>query len=273
LPGRLSVVPTPIGDPDDITLRALRVLGAADVVAAEDTRVTMQLLGHHHLHPRLLSYHDHNEVDRAPELVARIQAGEHVALVSDAGTPLVNDPGWRLVRACIDAGVDVEILPGASAVITALAGAGLAVDQFYFGGFLPREEGKRRTALAELAALQATLIFYESPLRLAESLATIADLWPARQVCVARNLTKQYEQWIRGTAAEARATLGDETRGEVVLLISGSTGAVHAPADVDAAIRARLAAGERAKEIATAIAAATGLPRREVYARVLDLTR
>lgn len=269
-PGKLSVVPTPIGDPEDITLRALRVLREADVVAAEDTRVTATLLRHHGVEARLLSYHDHNEVARAAELVERVRGGAKVALVSDAGTPLVNDPGWRVVRACIDADLPIEVLPGPCAAIAALIGAGLAVDRFFYGGFLPRDEGPRRAALAELAGLGATLVLYESPQRLGAALDTIAALWPARRVVVARNLTKAHEQWIRGTAAEARAVLGNETRGEVVLLVEGAPNGPTATVEtLDDEIARRLASGEGPKAIATQLAAATGLPRREVYQRVL----
>lgn len=268
--GKLSVVPTPIGDPEDITLRALRVLREADLVAAEDTRVTVALLRHHGLSARLLSCHDHNELARASEIVERVRDGAKVALVSDAGTPLVNDPGWRVVRACIDAELPIEVLPGPCAAIAALTGAGLAVDRFFYGGFLPRDEGPRRAALAELAGLRATLVFYESPQRLADTLGTLAALWPGRRVVVARNLTKAHEQWIRGTADEARAILGDETRGEVVLLVEGAPEGPSATVDsLDAEIARRLAAGEGPKEIATQLAAATGLPRRDVYQRAL----
>ncbi|MDP2306084.1 MAG: 16S rRNA (cytidine(1402)-2'-O)-methyltransferase [Pseudomonadota bacterium] len=272
--GTLHLVPTPLGNPEDITLRALRVLREVDLVAAEDTRVTAVLLRAHDIRTPLVSYHDHNEVARAAELVERIRGGANVALVSDAGTPLVNDPGWRVVRACIDAGLAIDVLPGACAAIVGLAGAGLPVDRFYFGGFLPRDEGPRREALAELAGLHATLIFYESPVRLGATLDTIAALWPARAVCVARNLTKAYEQWIRGTAQDARATLGDETRGEVVLLVGGAPeGPTIAPDALDAAIARLSDEGLGARDIASQLAAATGLPRREVYQRALALSR
>ena len=265
--GRLHIVATPIGEPDDITLRALRILREVDVVAAEDTRTTRALLKHHGVDARLVSYHDHNEQMRAPELVARMLAGERVALVSDAGTPLVNDPGWRLVRACIDADIPIDVVPGACAAIAALTGAGLPVDRFFFGGFLPRDTGPRRAALQALADVPATLIFYESPQRLSATLEAMAGLWPTRAVCVARNLTKEHEQWIRGTAAEARAVLGDETRGEVVLLVGRGEPQVADDADVDAEI-ARLA-DLPTKEAATRIAERFGIPRKEAYARVL----
>jgi 16S rRNA (cytidine1402-2'-O)-methyltransferase len=270
--GTLFVVPTPIGNPEDITLRALRVLREADVVAAEDTRVAAELLRSHGIRTPLVSYHDHNEITRSAALIERIRAGERVALVSDAGTPLINDPGWRLVTGCVAEALPVEVLPGPCAAIAALTGAGLPVDRFYFGGFLPREEGPRRAALAELATLRATLVFYESPQRLAGTLETLAALWPARPVCVARNVTKAWEQWIRGTPAEARATLGDETRGEVVLLVGGATGeAVVDEAALDAAIARLTAQGLGARALSERLAAETGLPRRTIYQRALKL--
>lgn len=269
MPGTLHLVATPIGDPDDITLRALRVLREADVVAAEDTRVTRALLRHHGIDRPLLSYHDHNEAGRAAELVERLQAGARVALVSDAGTPLVNDPGWHIVRACIDADVPIDVVPGPCAAVAALAGGGLPVDRFCYAGFLPRDESGRRAALAELAEVPATLVFYESPLRLAETLGTLAEVWPERPVVVARNLTKEHEQWLRGTAAAVRAELGDETRGEVVLLVGRGAPRQASDADVDALIDQLLAEGRTPREVRDRVAEQLGLPRRDVYARVL----
>lgn len=279
-PGKLTIIPTPLGDPEDITLRALRVLREVDVVAAEDTRVARELLRHHGLPSGgpggvpLVSYHDHNESERVPALLERMRRGEHVGLLSDAGTPLINDPGWRIVRACLDAGIPIEVLPGPCAAITALVGSGLAVDRFCFGGFLPRDPGPRVAALRELADVPATLIFYESPLRLAATLEAVAALWPGRPVCAARNLTKEHEQWLRGTAAEVRAELGDETRGEVVLLIGRPTEAsVADDATIDAEIDALLAEGLGARASSDRLAEATGLPRREAYARILKRIR
>lgn len=266
--GRLSVVPTPLGNPDDITLRAVKTLAAADLVAAEDTRVAAELLRHHGLHRPLLSCHDHNEGDRAEGIVARIQGGAHVALVSDAGTPLVNDPGFRIVRACIEAGIEVEVLPGPCAAITALVGAGLPVDRFLYAGFLPRDDGPREAVFDELGSVSATLVFYESPLRLADTLRGLARKWPTRRVCVARNLTKAHEQWIRGTASEALDVLGDETRGEVVLLVGPGEVPRPAAADIDAAIDALLGQGKSAREVRDELDGA-GLQKRELYQRVL----
>jgi 16S rRNA (cytidine1402-2'-O)-methyltransferase len=267
VPGTLHLVAVPIGNPEDITLRALRVLREVAVVACEDTRTTRVLLAHHGVGARLVSYHDHNEKERAAELVERLLAGEDVALVSDAGTPLVNDPGFRLVQAAIAADVPLDVVPGPSAAITALVGSGLAVDRFLYAGFLPREAGPRRAALVELGGVPATLVLYESPQRLGETLEAIAALWPTRAVCVARNLTKQHEQWLRGTAGEVRAALGDETRGEVVLLVDRGSPEVAADVDVDAAIDAL--AGTPTRAAADQVAARFGLTRKEAYARVL----
>ncbi len=265
------MVPTPIGDPDDLSVRALRVLRQADRVAAEDTRVTRELLRHHGIEPKaLVSCHDHNETDRAEQIVAWVRAGESIALVSDAGTPLVSDPGFRVVRAALAADVRVEILPGPCAAVTALVGSGLAVDRFCFAGFLPRDPGPRAAELDRLADVPATLVFYESPLRLADTLDALAARWPTRAVCVARNLTKEHEQWIRGTAAECRAVLGDETRGEVVLLVSRGSGERPSDAELDAAIDALLGSGRAAKDVRDVLAERFGLPRREVYQRVLQ---
>lgn len=272
-PGTLHLVPTPLGNPEDITLRALRVLREVDLVAAEDTRVALQLFRQHGITARLLSVHDHNEAARAEQIVERLRAGESVALLSDAGTPLVNDPGFRVVRATIDADLPIDVLPGPCAAIAALVGSGLPVDRFCYGGFLPREEGPRRAALAELAEVPATLIFYESPLRLAETLATLAEVWPDRPVCVARNLTKAHEQWIRGTAAEARATLGNETRGEVVLLVGRGAAKAADAGEVDAEIDRLLAEGLSPREVRDRVAERFGLPRRDVYQRALDRKR
>lgn len=259
------VVAGPIGNPDDITLRALRTLGEVDRVAAEDTRLAARLLAHHGLGKPIESYHDHNEENRAPALVERILGGEVVALLTDAGTPLVSDPGYRLVVSCVAAGVPVEVLPGPCAAITALVGAALPVDRFHFIGFLPRDP---RPTFAEVGGWPGTLVAYESPLRLAATLGLLAELWPHRRVVVARNLTKAHEQWLRGTAAEVAAALGDETRGEVTLLVEGPA-ETPAPVDLDAEIDARLAEGLDPRRLRDVLAARTGLPKREVYARIL----
>jgi 16S rRNA (cytidine1402-2'-O)-methyltransferase len=270
-PGTLHLVAVPIGHPDDITVRALRVLVEVGTVAAEDTRSTRALLAHHGLRARLVSYHDHNERSRAPELIAMLHGGTHVALVSESGTPLLNDPGWHLVRACIDEGIPVAVVPGACAAVAALVGSGLPLQRFAFLGFVPRGDGARGRALAEAGGMDLASVFYESPRRLPGTLEAIAEALPGRTVVVARNLTQAHEQWLRGTAAEVRDRLGGEIRGQVVLLIGPPTktdASASAPSP-DAEIDALLAAGHGAKEIAARLAAASGLSRREVYARVV----
>lgn len=263
--GTLHLVASPLGDPEDITLRALRVLREVDLVAAEDTRVAARLLAHHGLGRPIVSYHDHAEARRAPELVQKLLSGVSVALLSDAGTPLVSDPGFRLVAACLEAGVPVNVLPGPCAAVAGLCGSGLPVDRFHFLGFLPRDP---RPLLAEVAGWRGTLVAYESPLRLAGTLRVLAETWPDRRVCVARNLTKEHEQWIRGTAAEALEVLGDETRGEVTLLVEGA-GADAPAVDVDAEIDRLLADGVEPRALRDLLAARTGRPKREIYARIL----
>ncbi len=268
--GTLHVVSVPIGNADDITLRALRVLRTAHLVAAEDTRSTSALLAHHGLSVRLVALHDHNEREQVDHLVSRLQRGELIALVSEAGTPLVNDPGFRLVRACIDAGIDIDVVPGACAAVAALTGAGLPVDRWLYAGFFPRETGARARLADELGGLRATLIFYESPQRLGATLEWLATAWPTREVCVARNLTKQHEQWLRGPATEVRAALGDEDRGEVVILVAPPTEAPLVQ-DADAFARDLLARGLDPRAARDALAEATGLSRRDAYRKVLDL--
>src|SRR4051812_14845955 len=196
----LYVVATPIGNLEDMTHRATRVLSEVDLIACEDTRQTRKLLDHYGIKTALTSYHDHNETARAKELAERMVGGTNIALVTDAGTPLISDPGFRLVRAALDAGVKVVPIPGVSAVVTALSGAGLGTDQFHFGGFLPAKPGQRRAALAAVKYEASTAVFYEAPHRILEALADIeAELGPTRPVVVARELTKMYEEFIRGT--------------------------------------------------------------------------
>jgi len=219
--GVLYIVATPIGNLEDITLRAVRVLGEADVIACEDTRQTRKLLEHFGIATPAVSYHDHNEAARAAELVAKIEAGVSVALVSDAGTPLVSDPGYRLVRAAIDAAIPVIPIPGASAALGALSAAGLPSDAFRFCGFLPPKSSQRRRVLEEWKNETGTLIFYETPHRILDALDDIAAVMGSRPVALARELTKIHEEFLRGTASEIRATLADRpsVKGEFTLLI------------------------------------------------------
>ncbi len=265
------MVATPIGDADDISLRALKVLQAADRVAAEDTRVARELLRSLNIDKPVMSCWDGNEAQRVPELLSRLAAGEHIALVSDAGSPLVSDPGFRVVRACVEAGVRINVVPGACAAIAGLMGAGLPSDRFLFVGFPPHTRSEKLRFLEELGGERGTLILYESPLRLAETLDLIAGLWPERPVVLARNLTARFEQWIRGTAAAVRAELADETRGQATLLIGGATGgAAQGWALAESLMTKLLSEGRAPREVRDIVAEATGLPKREIYQRILQ---
>ena len=263
---------TPIGNARDITLRALDLLAAADLVAAEDTRTTGRLLSMHGITATLTAYHEHNAETARPELVARLRAGAVVALASDAGTPLIADPGWKLVRDCIALGIAVTALPGASAVLTGLQLSGLPSDRFLFGGFLPPRSAARRTALAELSAIPATLLFYEAPHRLAESLDDMAAVLGDRPAAVARELTKLFEEVRRGplaTLARHYAAAGPP-KGEVVVAV-GAPDPADAALDgdaLDASLRAALETMSL-RDAADAVARSTGTPRRDVYARAL----
>ncbi|MEM1044026.1 MAG: 16S rRNA (cytidine(1402)-2'-O)-methyltransferase [Bacteroidota bacterium] len=220
----LYLVPTPIGNLEDVTLRALRILKEADLVACEDTRTSGVLLGHYGIETPRTSYHDHNERQKAPRLVERMQAGETVALVTDAGSPGVSDPGFYLVRACLQAGLPVEALPGPTAFVPALALSGLPTDRFAFEGFLPAKKG-RQTRLQSLAGEERTLVFYESPHRLVKTLGQLAEhLGPDRPAAVARELTKKFEEVERGTLADLAGRFGErpKVRGEIVLVVGGA---------------------------------------------------
>jgi 16S rRNA (cytidine1402-2'-O)-methyltransferase len=218
--GCLYLVATPIGNLEDISLRALRILKEADLIACEDTRQTMKLLSHYKISRRLESYHEHNEMTRAPELVIELEQGAKIALVSDAGTPAISDPGHRLVTLCLRHGIPVVPVPGASAVVAALAASGLAIDEFAFLGFLPSRAGERRRLFRGLAGEQRTLVFYEAPHRIIETLADALDTLGNRPAVIARELTKLHEEFIRGRLDELVARLGSKTpKGEITLLI------------------------------------------------------
>jgi len=218
--GTLYLVATPIGNLADITQRALQVLRDVAVVACEDTRHTRKLLQHYGLNPKTLSYHEHNEQQRARELIELLQQGNDVAVVSDAGTPAISDPGFRLVRAAIENGLAVVPVPGPSALLAALVGAGLPTDEFFFGGFLPARSSARRTRLEELRAVPGTLIFYEAPHRLAASLKDAYEVLGEREAVVARELTKLHEEFKRGRLSELSQHYSNvDPRGEIVLLI------------------------------------------------------
>lgn len=272
-PGVLYLVPTPIGNPDDFTLRALETLRAVDIVAAEDTRDAAKLLAHFDLKPRLVSYHEHNERGRAAWLVEQLRAGLDVALVPDAGTPLVSDPGYRVVRAAIEAGIRVAPLPGASAALAALVGSGLPPNAFSFVGFLPRGAGPRRALLESLAARGETQVLYETPHRVLAALDDAVEVLGDRDAALAWNLSKPGERFLRGTLSSIRDELAgwEYVHGEMTLVIEGARDAVSAGelARVDEAIALLLDAGVKPRVVRDALATATGLPRREVYERVL----
>ncbi len=262
----LTVVPTPIGNLEDITLRALRTLREADTIACEDTRRTGRLLAHYEIKRPLVSYHEHNEERLAPELAERARA-EKVALVSDAGTPLVSDPGYRLVRACIEAGVEVEVLPGPSAAMTALVASGLPVDAAVFLGFLPRKGRERAVLLDRMRREASTFVIYESPHRLVK---TLKELPLETPVAVCRELTKLHEEVFRGTAGEAAAHFAEGVRGEVVLVIRGGT--AEQPVDFEEVVeRARgyVAQGESPSRAAARAAKESGRKRGEIYERLV----
>ena len=219
----LTLVPTPIGNLEDITLRALRVLKEADLIACEDTRTSGILLAHYGIETPKTSYHDHNERRKAPQLIAQMEAGQHVALISDAGSPGISDPGFYLVRACVEAGIPVEALPGATAFVPALTLSALPSDQFVFVGFLPQKKG-RQTQIRALADETRTMVFYESPHRLVKALDQLAEAFgPDRPAAVARELTKKFEEVERGTLASLAETYGAQpkVRGEIVLVVGG----------------------------------------------------
>jgi 16S rRNA (cytidine1402-2'-O)-methyltransferase len=256
----LSVCATPIGNLDDVTLRVLAELREADVVLAEDTRHTRGLLRRHGIDARLVSYHEHNEAERAAELLPRLAGGERIALVSDAGLPGISDPGARLVRAAIEAGVPVTVLPGPSAVETALVASGLVAERYAFVGFLPRKPGELRALLAEVAPLGWPVVAFESPQRLPATLRALAAGAPDREVAVCRELTKRFEEVVRGSAVELAGLYAEAPKGEITLVL--------APAAAEPA-------GEEAAQ-AVADLVSAGTPRRvaaDVVARLTDVSR
>ena len=274
--GILYLVSTPIGNLEDITLRALRVLKEADLIACEDTRQTRKLLDHFGIAKPTISYHEHNEAARAKELAEKLAAGASVALVSDAGTPLISDPGYRLVKAAIGANIPVVPIPGASAAMSALAGSGLATDSFRFCGFLPPKQTQRRKTLEALREESCTLIFYEAPHRLMESLADMEAILGERPVAIARELTKIHEEFLRGTPASVRADLAGRVslKGEITVLIGkqeeSAAGTVADQAAAEQEVRALERQGMARVEAVKQVAKARGIPRRELYRRVIS---
>jgi 16S rRNA (cytidine1402-2'-O)-methyltransferase len=274
LAGGLYIVATPIGNLRDTTLRALEALAACDLIACEDTRVTAKLLTHYSIATALIPYHDHNAATARPKILQRLADGAAVALVSDAGTPLISDPGYKLVRAAQEAGFAVTAVPGASAVLAALNVAGLPTDRFWFEGFLPAKPAARRARIAELARMPATLVLFESGARLAAALADLAAGLGPREAAVCRELTKLHEEVRRGdVAALARHyAAGAETRGEIVIVLSPPAADQATADDVEALLKSALKRAS-VKDAVAEVASATGEPRRAVYARALALTR
>jgi 16S rRNA (cytidine1402-2'-O)-methyltransferase len=268
----LHIVSTPIGNLGDITLRALSTLAAADLIACEDTRVTRKLLDRYAIAAPLTPYHDHNATTARPKLLQRLAEGAAIALVSDAGTPLISDPGYKLVRAVQEAGYPVTAIPGASSILAALAVAGLPTDQFFFVGFLPPKQGARRARIAELARVPATLVVFETGPRLTEALADLAAGLGEREAAVCRELTKLHEEVRRHLLKTlAQASANQETRGEFVLVIAPPPAdAAPRAEDADALLRAALARTSL-KEAVGEVMVATGLPRRTLYQRALAL--
>ena len=268
----LHIVSTPIGNLGDITLRALSTLAAADLIACEDTRVTRKLLDRYAIAVPLTPYHDHNAATARPKLLQKLAEGAAIALVSDAGTPLISDPGFKLVRAAHDAGYPVITIPGASSLLAALTVSGMPTDQFLFAGFLPPKQASRRARIAELARSPATVVVFEAGSRIAEALADLAAIFGEREAAVCRELTKLHEEVRRGPLATlARESAEAETRGEFVLVIAPPPAAARpSEDDADALLRAALARISL-KDAVGEVAVATGLPRRTLYQRALTL--
>ncbi|MDN3563957.1 16S rRNA (cytidine(1402)-2'-O)-methyltransferase [Paeniroseomonas aquatica] len=274
----LTLVATPIGNLGDLSPRALATLRSAAVVLCEDTRVTGAMLARHGVSVTMVPLHEHNEDDQTPRILDRLRAGERVALVSDAGTPLVSDPGYRLVRAAIAAGLPVGAIPGPNAAVMALTLSGLPPHPFLFLGFLPVKAGPRAAELARLraverAGLAASLIFYEAPHRLAETLAALAEAFgPERPAAVARELTKRFEEVRRGDLGSLAGYYGREAaRGEIAIVVGPAPAETAGAAELDKSLRNALASGMSVRDAAAAVAAATGLPRKQVYALALRI--
>ncbi|OUM98947.1 MAG: 16S rRNA (cytidine(1402)-2'-O)-methyltransferase [Firmicutes bacterium ZCTH02-B6] len=281
--GELYVCGTPIGNLEDITLRVLRVLKEVSLIAAEDTRHTRKLLAHFGIDTPVVSLHEHNEAQRVPQIIERLLGGESVALVSDAGMPVIQDPGQGLVRAAVDAGIQVTVVPGPTALATALAGAGLATERFAFEGFLPREARRRRAHLEAVKEDPRTLVFYEAPHRLRAALADMLAVLGDRQACIARELTKVHEEWQRDRLSGLVREWAERTpQGEFVIVVAGApqgaektgSGANEAGLDereIRERLRAHMRAGADKKAAVRAVAAELGLPRRTVYQAAMAL--
>jgi 16S rRNA (cytidine1402-2'-O)-methyltransferase len=270
----LHVVATPIGHLGDVTLRALATLKAADLVLCEDTRVTHKLLDRYGLAPKLHAYHDHNAAAVRPKVLAQLAAGAAIALVSDAGTPLVSDPGYKLVAEALEAGLRVYPVPGASALLAALVAAGLPTDRFFFEGFLPPKSGQRKNRLSEIAAIPATMVFYETGPRLEASLRDLAEVFGARSAAVCRELTKTFEETRRGALDELAAHYekAGAPKGEIVIVVAPPDPDANkiSPDELDARLKQALKRGSL-KDAVAEVSDETGMKKREVYARALAL--
>lgn len=271
--GILYVVATPIGNLEDISLRALRILKEVDLIAAEDTRHTRNLLTHYDIHTALTSYHEHNEKTQAAKLVEKLRRGENIALVSDAGTPAISDPGYRLVVEALRSGVSIIPLPGPSAVATVLSASGLPTDRFVFEGFLPAKKQERETRLQSLRAESRTVVFYEAPHRLQESLVDMLHLLGDREIVVAREVSKIHEEYLRGTIGEVIAQLGErEVKGEITVVVRGSSGESRvSEEELKAEIRRLVDDGVGAKQISELLGTRYRLAKREVYQLTVQL--
>ncbi len=274
-PSGLYVVATPIGNLKDITLRAIEILDGVDLIAAEDTRHTIRLLSHYRIDTPLISCHEHNEHRRTPGLIDKIESGLSIALVSDAGTPSVSDPGHRLIRAAVEQGLRIYPIPGVSAAITALSASGLPMEAFVFLGFAPKKTGKRRHLLKSLAAESRTLVFYESPRRVVQFLEELHAVMGDRPVVIGREMTKIHEEFIRGSISEVRDTFTGrpQIKGECTLLIGGNeTGETISETDLIQAIRIELAhPATRVSGLSKTLAREYGLPRKRVYEMALKI--
>ena len=265
--GTLYVVATPIGNLEDITLRALRVLKEVDVIAAEDTRHTQILLSHYGIRTPLTSYHEHNEKTKARQLMSRLERGEQIALVSDAGTPAISDPGYRLAVEAIRGGIPVIPIPGASALTAVLSAGGLPTDRFVFDGFLPAKKQERRARLRALSSETRTLVIYEAPHRLTETLNDLVEILGDRETVLAREVSKVHEEFLRGRLTEvAKQIAGREIKGELTLLIGGSRGQSEVSQEqIEKEIRKLKNDGLRVKEIAEILGEKYGYPKKEIY--------
>jgi 16S rRNA (cytidine1402-2'-O)-methyltransferase len=273
--GILYIVATPIGNLEDITLRALRVLEEVDLIAAEDTHHSQILLSHHGISTPLTSYHEHNEKSKARQLISRLQQGENIAVVSDAGTPAISDPGYRLVVEAARSGIRVIPIPGACALAAALSAGGLPTDRFVFEGFLSAKKQQRREQLRALSGETRTLIFYEAPHRVTETLRDLVEIFGNREIVLAREVTKIHEEFLRGRLTDMAQQIGDrDIKGEITLLVAGSSGKPEILQEqIRGEIRELKKSGMRVKEIAEVLGEKYGQPKKEIYRLALAITK